>query len=126
MSAQCDFIEDDGHGSRKADRNQVLARQWASDLFASFSALKSAVWERYGRRLKECFGDGAAKLYAEAFESARALVDASGRDDSESLRLRFHCPAWMAEQFKSREREAAVYVNEFTDLLLDVRRRARS
>jgi hypothetical protein len=164
----------------KADHNTLLSRQWATDLFASFSALKSAVWERYGARLKECFGDETAKLYAEAFESARALVDASGRDDSGALRMRFHCPAWMAQQFKSRalfpksageeerkrlrarlarqwgrsgwhplhliqcatglplfrrdvklfdanrEREAAVYENEFTDLLLDVRRRARA
>lgn len=179
MSAQPEYERDDGPGL-KADRNIVLSRQWATDLFASFAALKSAIWERHGQRLKECFGDDARKLFDEAFESVRALVDASGRDESESLRLRFHCPAWMAQQFKSRAlfpkgageeeearlrarltrqwgrtgwqplhlvqcatglpffrrdvlpfdmnraREAAVYVNEFTDLLLDVRRRARA
>lgn len=183
MSTQPDYIGDDGPDFReglKADKNTVLSRQWASDLFASFAAVKSAVWEFYGARLRECFGDDAAKIFAEAFDSARALVDASGRDDSESLRIRFACPSWMAQQFKARalfpkgaddeerkkirarlerrwgrtgwpplhqvqcatglpffrrnvklfdanrEREAAVYENEFTDLLLDVRRRARA
>lgn len=163
-----------------ADTNTVRSRQWASDLFASHAALKSAVQEMYGDRMKECFGPKAEKVLSEAFETVRALVDASGRDDSESLRLRFHCAAWMAQQFKSRyifpknadeeerkrirgslarqwgrtgwsplhlmqcatglsffrrdvvpfemnrAREAAVFENEYTDLLLDVRRRARA
>jgi len=164
----------------RADTNTLRARRWASDLFASHAALKSAVWELYGARLKECFRDEAKKIHDEAFETIRALVDASGRDDSASLRIRFHCPAWMAQQFKSRtlfpkdssqeekrrirgrlERQwnrtgwkplnllqsatglpffrrevedfspniapkAAAYVNEYTDLLLDTRHRARA
>jgi hypothetical protein len=161
-----------------ADPNTVRSRRWASDLFSSHAALKSAVQEMYGDRLKECFGSQASKILSDAFETISALVDASGRDTSESLRLRFHCPAWMAQQFKSRilfpkdadeeerkriraslarqwgrtgwpplhlmqcatglsffrrnvvpfdvnrRREAAVFENEYTDLLLDVRRRA--
>jgi hypothetical protein len=164
----------------RADANTVRSRQWASDLFASHAALSSVVWEMYGDRLKECFGAEAVKINVQAFETIRALVDASGRDDSGSLHLRFHCPAWMAQQFKSRDlipkdageedkkriraklerqwgrtgwpplhlmqcatglpffrrdvvpfdlnrkRKAAVFENEYTDLLLDVRRRARA
>lgn len=166
--------------SLRPDANTLRARQWASDLFASHAALGSAVWEMYGSRLKECFGSESVKIHAEAFESIRALVDASGRDDSGSLRIRFHCPAWMAQQFKARtlspkeaseedkkrmraaltrqwsragwlplhllqcatglpffrrdvvpfdvnrNRQAAVYENEYTDLLLETRRRARA
>jgi hypothetical protein len=162
----------------RADANTVRSRKWACDLFASHAALKSAVREMYGDRLKECFGLEADKILDQAFETIRALVDASGRDDSGSLRLRFHCAAWMAQQYKSRallpkdadeeekrrlrarlerqwgrtgwpplhrmqcatglsffrrdvvpfnvnrEREAAVFENEYTDLLLDVRHRA--
>jgi hypothetical protein len=177
------FVADDAvsfEEALRADANTVRARRWAGDLFASHAALRSAVWEMYAARLKECFGDEAVKIHAEAFKSIRALVDASGRDDSESLRIRFHCPAWMAQQFKARtlfpksanddekkrmraaltrqwgragwmplhllqcatglpffrrevvpfevnrERKAAVYENEYTDLLLETRRRARA
>ena len=83
----------------EASATTLRARRWVSDVLAVLPSVMAYLREEYGGRLAQLYGaEEAERIWREAEEGYRTLVDAARRADASKSRVRrFPLASWLAE-----------------------------